>query len=79
MKNISNISYTRTTSSPEKQKRWLEINTRNFVSSIFENGSDKTQEYYDVLEKIYRKAMEPGSSLTQPAMAMLSQLIKYIG
>ena len=62
----------------EKQKRWLEINTRNFVSSIFENGSDKTQEYYDVLEKIYRKAMEPGSSLTQPAMAMLSQLIKYI-
>lgn len=62
----------------EKQKRWLEINTRNFVSSIFENGSDKTQEYYDVLEKIYRKAMEPGSLLTQSTMAMLSQLIKYI-
>jgi len=62
----------------EKHKNWLEINTKNFVSSIFKNGSDKTQQYYEVIEKIYKKSMSTEVVLTESTLAMMSQLIKYI-
>lgn len=61
----------------QKHKEWLEINTKNFVLSVFKNNKT-VEDYYGILEKIYLKILENKNVFSDITTAIIAQILKYI-
>lgn len=61
-----------------KHKEWLEINTKNMVASVFYNGYKNIEQYYGVLEKIYKIIITGQHDFADATISTLAQLIKHI-